>query len=203
MSASKQHWEQVFTSKSPQEVSWTQEYPSTSMELIESFKLPKSSALIDIGGGDSKLVDALLAKGYSDITVLDISKKALDRAQKRLGDQVQKVKWIVSDINDFKPQRDYAIWHDRAAFHFLTQKEDIHHYTQNVSSHVSSALIVGTFSLAGPKKCSRLPITQYSCEAMIENFAKHFQPLECRQENHTTPFNTVQNFTFSRFLKKG
>lgn len=203
MNTSKQHWEQVYTSKSPQEVSWTQDYPSASMELIESFKLPKSSALIDIGGGDSNLVDALLAKGYSDITVLDISKKALVRAQKRLGEQAQKVKWIVSDINDFKPQRDYAIWHDRAAFHFLTQKEDIHHYTQNVSSYVSSALIVGTFSLAGPKKCSGLPITQYSCKAMIENFAEHFQSLECRQENHTTPFNTVQNFIFSRFLKKG
>ena len=117
MNTSKQHWEQVFTSKSPQEVSWTQEYPTPSMDLIQGFNLPKSTAIIDIGGGDSLLVDTLLIEGYTNITVLDISKKALERAQNRLGEKAKKVKWIVSDINDFKPTKKYDLWHDRAAFH--------------------------------------------------------------------------------------
>jgi SAM-dependent methyltransferase len=202
MNTSKQHWEQVFTSKSPQEVSWTQEYPTPSMDLIQGFNLPKSTAIIDIGGGDSLLVDTLLIEGYTNITVLDISKKALERAQNRLGEKAKKVKWIVSDINDFKPTKKYDLWHDRAAFHFLTQKEDIDRYTKTVNGFVSKALVIGTFSKEGPQKCSGLPITQYSCGSLSENFEEQFSLLECRAEEHTTPFDTLQNFTFSQFLRK-
>lgn len=202
MNTSKQHWEMVFTTKSPQEVSWTQTYPSTSMELIQAFQLPKSIAIIDIGGGDSLLVDALMNEGYTDITVLDISEKALFRAQKRIGERSKKIKWIVCDINNFKPKRNYDLWHDRAAFHFLIQKEEINNYTKTVNKFVSNALVVGAFSKDGPKKCSGLQITQYSCISMAENFEKLFKVEECRYEDHTTPFNTKQNFTFTRFKKK-
>ena len=202
MNTSKQHLEQVFTSKSPQEVSWTQEYPTPSMDLIQGFNLPKSTAIIDIGGGDSLLVDTLLIEGYTNITVLDISKKALEIAQNRLGEKAKKVKWIVSDINDFKPTKKYDLWHDRAAFHFLTQKEDIDRYTKTVNGFVSKALVIGTFSKEGPQKCSGLPITQYSCGSLSENFEEQFNLLECRAEEHTTPFDTLQNFTFSQFLRK-
>ena len=154
MNISKQHWEQVFETKSPKEVSWTQKYPTISMELIQSFKLSKSSSIIDVGGGDSLLVDALLEKGYTNITVLDISEKALLRAQARLGERAKKINWIVSDINVFKPHKNYDLWHDRASFHFLTQKKDIINYTEIVNAYVSTALVIGTFSKEGPERCS-------------------------------------------------
>ena len=202
MNISKQHWEQVFETKSPKEVSWTQKYPAISMELIQSFKLSKSSSIIDVGGGDSLLVDALLEKGYTNITVLDISEKALLRAQARLGERAKKINWIVSDINVFKPHKNYDLWHDRASFHFLTQKKDIINYTEIVNAYVSTALVIGTFSKEGPERCSGLPITQYSCASMEENFREKFISEECRVEDHITPFETKQNFTFSRFVKK-
>ncbi|MBT6953784.1 MAG: class I SAM-dependent methyltransferase [Flavobacteriaceae bacterium] len=202
MNISKQHWEQVFETKSPKEVSWTQKYPTISMELIQSFKLSKSSSIIDVGGGDSLLVDALLEKGYTNITVLDISEKALLRAQARLGERAKKINWIVSDINVFKPHKNYDLWHDRASFHFLTQKKDIINYTEIVNAYVSTALVIGTFSKEGPERCSGLPITQYSCTSMEENFREKFISEECRVEDHITPFETKQNFTFSRFVKK-
>ena len=121
----KEHWENVYANKTPSEVSWTQEVPKTSLELIRKIPTDKSLNIIDIGGGDSLLVDFLLAEGYTNITVLDISGLAIERAQKRLGNLSNNVTWIVSDINDFKPNHKYDIWHDRAAFHFLTEDNQI------------------------------------------------------------------------------
>lgn len=121
----KLHWDNIYSTKTTQEVSWTQEVPKTSLDFIKNFHLPKSASIIDIGGGDSKLVDFLLEEGYTDITVLDISEKALERANVRLGQKATLVQWIVSDITTFKPERQYNAWHDRATFHFLTTSNQI------------------------------------------------------------------------------
>ena len=198
--SNKAHWETIYTTKTPEQVSWTQEKPAISLELIEAFNLPKSAKIIDIGGGDSLLVDFLLEAGYSDITVLDISQAALDRAKKRLGSQAAMVTWICSDILDFKPSEMYQLWHDRAAFHFLTQSKSIATYTELTEKHAVN-LIIGTFSETGPLKCSGLEIKQYTEQAMSKTFEPNFQKIECVNSVHATPFDTTQDFIFCRFQR--
>ena len=198
---SKKHWETVYETKNPEQVSWTQEIPKTSLNLIHSFNLSKSVKIIDIGGGDSKLVDFLLEEGFENITVLDISQKAIEKAQLRLGENAKKVNWIVSDINQFEPTTKYDVWHDRAAFHFLTNELDINKYVKTVEKSVSQHLIIGTFSEDGPKKCSGLEIKQYSEEAMTKLFQNEFEVVKCFIEDHTTPFDTTQNFIFCSFKR--
>ncbi len=196
----KNHWETVFSTKQAHEVSWTQTVPSTSLHFIRSFNLPKTAAIIDIGGGDSKLVDFLLEDGFTDLSVLDISEAALERAKARLGEKASKVNWIVSDITEFKPQKKYDVWHDRAAFHFLTTSTQIQTYLQIAKASINGYLVLGTFSENGPKKCSGLEIKQYSDAQLVEAFAEGFEKIECINENHTTPFDTIQNFTFCSFI---
>lgn len=196
------HWETVFTTKQPHEVSWTQDVPKTSIDLIKSYELPKSAKIIDIGGGDSKLVDFLLEEGYENISVLDISENALERAKSRLGDKAEMVSWIVTDINDFKPEDKYDVWHDRAAFHFLTTTEEISRYIETANNAISSFMTIGTFSANGPTKCSGLEIKQYSESELTNTLAQNFSKIKCFQENHLTPFNTEQNFLFCSFKKK-
>lgn len=197
----KNHWETVYETKQPNEVSWTQENPKTSLDFIRETHLGKSAKIIDIGGGDSKLVDFLLEEGYENITVLDISSKALERAKKRLGKNAKKVNWIVSDITEFKPETKYDIWHDRATFHFLTTAEQVEKYVEITKKFVGSFLIIGTFSDQGPKKCSGLDIKQYSEMEMENQFSNSFKKLKCIAEDHITPFETKQNFTFCVFEK--
>ena len=197
----KKHWETVYETKNPEQVSWTQEIPKTSLELIHSFNLSKSAKIIDIGGGDSKLVDFLLQDGFENITVLDISEKAIEKAHLRLGANAKKVNWIVSDITQFEPTNQYDIWHDRAAFHFLTSEVDIDKYLKTIEKSVSQYLIIGTFSENGPKKCSGLEIKQYSEEAMTKLFQNEFEVVRCFTEDHTTPFDTTQNFIFCSFKR--
>ena len=197
----KVHWNNVYSTKGAQEVSWTQEVPKTSLDFIKNFQLPKSASIIDIGGGDSKLVDCLLEEGYTDITVLDISEKALERAKIRLGNKAAQVQWIVSDITVFKPERKYNIWHDRATFHFLTTSYQIASYLEIAQKAINGYLTIGTFSENGPLKCSGLNIKQYSEQELESSFKNGFQKLKCIQENHITPFNTVQNFTFCSFKR--
>lgn len=198
----KNHWEKVYETKSPSEVSWTQKMPKTSLDYIESFDLPKSAAIIDIGGGDSNLVDHLLALGYENVTVLDISAKAIERAKERLGTLAEKVTWIVSDISDFQPKIKYAIWHDRAAFHFLTQDSQKEKYLDLVNKAVDGYLIIATFSENGPLKCSGLEIQQYSEKSLEEQFDQKFDLIESLFEDHQTPFETIQNFVFGIFKRK-
>jgi hypothetical protein len=202
MSDTKQHWEQVFSTKLPEEVSWTQAVPLTSLALIHRTGVSKSAPIIDVGGGDSKLVDNLLAEGYTDITVLDISVEALKRAKARLGNDAANVQWIESDIKDFKPTRKYAVWHDRAAFHFLTETADIEQYAETLGEFASPHLIIATFSETGPEKCSALPVTRYAERDMVNVFGKHFNLINSFTENHTTPFNSIQNFRFNIFAHK-
>lgn len=200
-SENKNHWENVYDTKTPDQVSWTQEKPATSLDFIHSSGLGKQAKIIDIGGGDSNLVDFLLEEGYENITVLDISAKALERAKKRLGDSAQKVKWIATDITAFEPNETYDIWHDRAAFHFLTTSEQVSKYIDIAQKYVNEFMILGTFSTNGPTKCSGLEIKQYDEESLSENFSSGFEKIKCITEDHTTPFDTVQNFVFCSFKK--
>jgi ubiquinone/menaquinone biosynthesis C-methylase UbiE len=197
----KEHWEQVYNTKQPNEVSWAQETPATSLTFIHNFKVPRDAAIIDIGGGDSKLADHLLEEGYEDITVLDISEKALERAKQRLGERAQKIKWIVSDVVNFKPEKQYDVWHDRATFHFLTTSQEIQTYLGTAGRSVSKYMVIGTFSDEGPKKCSGLDIKQYTEPELQNLLAKNFEKIKCVTEDHITPFNTVQNFLFCSFKK--
>lgn len=159
--------------------------------------------IIDIGGGDSFLVDFLLKAGFEDITVLDISSAAIERAQKRLGDQATKVKWIVSDILDFVPDTPYDFWHDRATFHFLTARQEIERYIEiaDQAIAVGGILVVGTFSEQGPTKCSGITIKQYSAQSISDLFQTYFRKIECIDVDHITPFDTKQRFVFCSFRK--
>lgn len=204
MENTKSHWENVFATKNPNEVSWTQKYPKKSMNYIESLGLSKTANIIDIGGGDSNLVDALLENGYENIWVLDISEFALEKAKLRLGKKADKVHWIVSDIIEFRTESKFDFWHDRAAFHFLTDKESIDKYVALINNAVADNgnFFLGTFSENGPLKCSGLEIKQYSENTMKQTFKQAFEAVKCFTENHTTPFNTVQNFQFCGFKKR-
>lgn len=197
----KDYWETVYGTKNPDEVSWTQDVPKISLELIHAFNLERSAKIIDVGGGDSKLVDFLLNEGFDNITVLDISGKAIERAQMRLGEKAQKVTWIECDITEFKPKETYDVWHDRAAFHFLTQQDQIQAYVNLVEKAVSDYLILGTFSENGPKKCSGLDIKQYNEDQMAGTF-QDFTKITCQTKDHITPFGTTQNFIFCSFKRK-
>lgn len=195
----KNHWDNVYTTKQACEVSWTQDIPQTSLKFIEDARLDKAAKIIDIGGGDSKLVDFLLEKGYQNISVLDISEQAISRAKERLGDKAKNVTWIVSDINDFRPETTFDFWHDRATFHFLITPENITRYANLVKKSVAGFLTIGTFSENGPLKCSGLEIKQYSHKALVSQFQDGFKKIKCISEDHQTPFATIQNFTFCSF----
>ena len=198
----KQHWETVYTTKQPAEVSWTQKVPETSLNFIQSFNLPKTASIIDVGGGDSTLVDHLLAAGYENITVLDISAASLKRAKKRLGAKAEKVNWIVSDITHFKPKVTYDVWHDRATFHFLTTPRQVNEYLKIAAQSVKGFLAIGTFSELGPDKCSGLPVRQYNEAGLIATLQHHFDKIRCITEDHLTPFNSKQNFLFCSFKRQ-
>lgn len=200
----KAHWENVFSTKTEKEVSWYQEYPKTSVDFITALQLPLEAKIIDIGGGDSYLMDALLDLGYTNLTLLDISAKAIERIKSRLGDKASKVTFIVSDILDFEPTERYDFWHDRACFHFLTQTHQIEKYVKIVNKAVANEgkLFMGTFSDNGPKKCSGLEITQYNMESLRFVFEKDFELTGCFTEEHQTPFDTTQNFLFCGFKRK-
>ena len=200
-SISKAHWEAVYETKSPNEVSWTQQVPKISLDLIHALPLNKSAKIIDVGGGDSKLVDYLSAAGFENITVLDISHKALERAKQRLGNKAEKVNWIVCDITDFIPTTSYDLWHDRATFHFFTTKQQIDKYKNIVKKAVSGYSIIGVFSENGPLKCSGLEIKQYNETQLSSLFKDHFEKISCLEEDHITPFNTRQNFLFCSFKR--
>ncbi|MFM9988329.1 class I SAM-dependent methyltransferase [Flavobacterium sp.] len=200
----KEHWEKVFATKQETEVSWFQKNPKTSVQFFINYKIPKDAKIIDIGGGDSYLIDHLLNLGYTNLSLLDISENAINRIKKRLGKKAEKVTFIISDVLDFKPENTFDVWHDRASFHFLTSKEDISKYNLIVSQAIAKNgyLFVGTFSENGPLKCSGLEIFQYSESKFNAVFGNDFNILNCFTENHQTPFETIQNFIFCSFLKK-
>ena len=201
METRKEHWEKVYATKQPHEVSWTQELPKTSLDFVHSFNLPKTTSIIDIGGGDSKLVDYLLDEGYENISVLDISANAIERAKQRLGQKAAHVNWIVSDVTTFHPTTTYDCWHDRATFHFLTTPSEINTYLATAREAVKGFMAIGTFSDNGPAKCSGLNVHQYTEQELQQQLADGFKKLKCITEDHTTPFNTTQNFLFCSFKR--
>ena len=199
----KKHWENIYQTKQINEVSWFQATPETSLDFIRQFNLSITAKIIDIGGGDSFLVDHLLELGYKDITVLDISEGALDRAKQRLGDRAKIIKWIVADAATFKPTEKYDFWHDRATFHFLTQEEEISNYIDIAQKSIkqNGIIVIGTFSENGPKKCSGIEIRQYSETTMTERLKLFFEKINCITIDHITPSGTIQKFIFCSFRK--
>ena len=203
LESKKKHWETIYNTKKLQEVAWYQPVPETSLNFIKATHLAKDSNIIDIGGGDSFLADNLLSQGYTNISVLDISENAIKRAKERLGEKADEVTWIVSDITTFKPSISYDVWHDRAAFHFLTSPEDIQKYlvTMQTAIKPNGFLILGTFSDKGPTKCSGIEIKQYSIEELKAAIPDAFKFIEGKNIDHSTPSGSLQNFTFCKFQK--
>jgi len=199
----KAHWETIYAAKAPTEVSWYQASPTLSLELIEAIGAGKNARIIDIGGGASLLVDHLLDRGYPNLTVLDISANALRRAKERLGERAGRVIWLEADATAGELGGPYDIWHDRAVFHFLTDPQDRTRYVQAVERAIAPGghLIIATFSLEGPPKCSGLDVKRYSSQTLQEEFGGRFQLVETREELHTTPANVRQAFLYARFQK--
>lgn len=199
----RKHWDTIYKTKELKEVSWYQSVPETSLDFFKQFNVSATAKIIDIGGGDSLLVDHLLELGYKDITVLDISEAALDKAKQRLGNKATNIKWIAADAATFIPNEKYDFWHDRAAFHFLTQEQEIESYLNIVQQSINPAgiLVIGTFSEQGPRKCSGIEIKQYSETSMSSRLEKFFEKIRCITIDHKTPFDTIQNFVFCSFRK--
>jgi len=199
----KKHWENIYQNKSIDQVSWFQQTPTTSLDFVKQFNLPRTAKIIDIGGGGSFFVDHLLNLGYQDITVLDISEKAIEKAKQRLGDKAGMVKWIIADAADFHPADKYDFWHDRAAFHFLTNEKEIENYLNTIKTNIkpSAYLLIGTFSDQGPKNCSGIDIKQYSEKTMNDRLKDFFEKIKCIRVDHKTPFDTIQNFIFCSFKR--
>jgi 2-polyprenyl-3-methyl-5-hydroxy-6-metoxy-1,4-benzoquinol methylase len=199
----KKHWENIYQTKALHEVSWFQSTPETSLEFFRQLNIATTAKVIDIGGGDSFLVDHLIELGYQDVSVLDISSAAIERAKQRLGDKARKVKWIVADAAAFVPTEHYDFWHDRAAFHFLTEEQEISSYLEIARKHINpgGTMVIGTFSEQGPKKCSGIAIKQYSETTLTNRFQSFFEKIKCIEVEHQTPFNTIQNFVFCSFKR--
>lgn len=196
---SKEHWERVYSTKATDAVSWYQEHADHSLGLIETTGVSHTASIIDVGGGASTLVDDLLAKGYRNITVLDLSVAALDSAKERLGARARSVTWLASDVTKVElPTHSYDVWHDRAVFHFLTTPEDRHAYVQAVLRAVKPGghVIVATFAEDGPLQCSGLPVMRYSASQLHAEFGEAFTLVSHDRELHRTPFGTTQQFTY-------
>ena len=199
----KQHWESVYSTKSPLEVSWYQTEPRLSLQLIAATGAAKDAPLIDVGGGASVLVDRLLDGGYTSVSVLDISNQALAHARRRLGARADRVEWLEADITAFDPPRTFQVWHDRAVFHFLTDAEDRRKYVAALRRGlaIGGQLIVAAFAIGGPVKCSGLDIVQYDAAKMTTELGPGFRLLEEQGERHATPSGKEQLFGYFRFQR--
>ena len=200
----KEHWENIYTTKQPAEVSWYKPHLDPSLKIISKLGLDPKSAVIDIGAGASTLADDLLKQEFQDISVLDISSKALEISKKRLGKEANKITWLEADITSaVLPKKHYDLWHDRAVFHFLTDVNDRRKYAEVLRSSLKDGghLVMATFNLNGPLKCSGLDIVRYSPETLLKELGKGFKLVESFDEAHQTPFNTVQNFVYCCFKK--
>jgi 2-polyprenyl-3-methyl-5-hydroxy-6-metoxy-1,4-benzoquinol methylase len=201
--SNKDHWEKIYSTKEIDGVSWYQETPTTSLNIIDSLKLNLNTSIIDIGAGKSFLADNLLDLGYNDITILDISRNALNEVTRRVGKKNHKIKCIESNVIDLSSGQKYDIWHDRAVFHFITNNQEREKYLDllNSSLNKDGCLIIGTFSEDGPLKCSGLEVQRYSVKDLRELLKPNFKFIDGFKEIHDTPFNTSQSFTFCTFKK--
>jgi SAM-dependent methyltransferase len=193
------HWNKIYTQKAPDQVSWYRPHLEASLELIEQAGAGSSASIIDVGAGESTLVDDLLARGYSNLTVLDISQAAIAVSKKRLGDAADRVRWLVADITqaELKPSA-YDVWHDRAVFHFLTTAADRKAYVRQVVRAVRRGghVIVSAFGLEGPTKCSGLEVVRYAAESLYAEFGANFRLISSSRQLHETPFGTTQQFLY-------
>lgn len=196
------HWENVYTTKGEGEVSWYEDTPALSLELLREAGLTSSMSVIDIGGGASRLVDALVSEGQAQMTVLDLSSAALETAKSRFANP-ERVQWFVSDVTAWAPDRQYDLWHDRAAFHFLTAAEDQQAYVRVLRKALKHGgrAVIGTFAPDGPEKCSGLPVARYDPEALQAVLGQQFRLISTRRHEHATPWGAVQKFQFSIFEK--
>jgi len=197
----KLHWENVHSTKDPTEVSWYQGAPQQSLQMIAATSIEPDGAVIDVGGGASTLVDNLIDIGFCDVTVLDIASAALARSRARLGSAAKNVTWIEQDVLHFEPNRSYKLWHDRAVFHFLTEKNQQRHYVDLLRKAVEPGghLILATFGPDGPERCSGLPVQRYSIEGMASLLETAFELRAHDLEEHKTPGGSVQQFLFTRW----
>lgn len=197
--SSRAHWQNVYESKDPTEVSWYQPVPERSLRLIRETGIAKSDPILDVGGGASTLVDHLLQEGYSDISVLDISGHALDRSRARLGKSADAVDWIEADVTTFAPPRQYALWHDRAVFHFLTDPADRDNYIDVVTRAIKANgyFVLATFGPEGPQRCSGLDIRRYSVQRLQDLFGDRLHLGGHHLEDHRTPMGSTQQFLYS------
>jgi len=198
----KEHWEKTYTTRRSSRLSWYQENPDYSLAMIHRAVAGLDEAIIDVGGGASVLVDCLLQAGYEDLTVLDISSTALARVKVRLGDRSSMIEWIEADITDYVADRTYALWHDRAVFHFLTREEDRTSYIHTLRQSLSRGgqLIIAAFAIGGPEKCSGLDIVQYDSRGLARELGSEFRLLEQAAEEHQTPAGAIQKFGYYRFI---
>ena len=197
------HWTRVYEEKAPAEVSWFQAEPKPSLRALGRLGAQPSSSLIDVGGGASHLVDALLKRGWKDVTILDIALPALEAAKERLGPEAQRVHWQVADITDWQPSRQYDVWHDRAVFHFLTEPNDREAYRRVLTTGVAPGglVIMATFALDGPEKCSALPVQRYDAAGLAAELENHFRLIEAWREEHLTPRGSAQPFPWCAFRR--
>jgi SAM-dependent methyltransferase len=204
MTDTKSHWDTVYENNDPLKVSWYQEEPKTSLELIAHTGADKDAGIIDVGGGASAMVDRLLERGHENVAVLDISEKALACARARLGDKAGKVEWLTADVTRFQPAHVYEIWHDRAVLHFLTNYQDRMSYIDVLKRSLSATghVIIGAFAIGGPERCSNLPVVQYDADKIQRLLGEAFRLEEQRQETHVTPGGKEQEFAFFRFQRQ-
>lgn len=200
----KDHWEQVYQTKAPDDVSWFQTQPAISLKLIESSGVGKDAGIIDVGGGSSVLVDFLLDAGFSKLAVLDISAAALEHARQRLGRRASSVEWCETDVTTFNPPHRFGLWHDRAVFHFLTDKADRQKYVETLKRTLTPGghVVIATFAIDGPQKCSGLDVARYDAPSICAELGAEFQVVEQASETHTTPWQTEQKFGYFRFARK-
>jgi trans-aconitate methyltransferase len=203
--SSRDHWETVYTSRDETDVSWFQDNPAPSLELIERAMPRSDAAIIDIGGGASRLADALLERGFRRVTVLDISESALDLAALRLGRRASEVQWIADDVTAWEPARRFDIWHDRAAFHFLIEASDRAAYIARLKQALlpGGFAIIATFAADGPEECSGLPVHRYDPAELAKQLGEEFTLVDSRLHDHATPWNSSQRFQFSMFRRQG
>ncbi len=201
----KQHWEQVYETRSPQEVSWFQSYPKLSLDFILKSNIDKNQRLIDIGGGASILVDHLIEKGFNEVSVLDISEKALQHSKERLKEKAKQITWYVEDILNFTAPHKFDLWHDRAVFHFLTDEQDRKQYIKILKENLNyqGYIIIATFGRHGLKQCSNLPVQQHDEQSILNEFGQEFTLLETVDEIHFTPKNIQQQFTYFHLQLNG
>ncbi len=197
------HWEDVYTTKDEKAVSWFQETPDISVDLIRATGVDANASIIDIGGGASRLVDVLIGEGFKAVTVLDLSEKALATSKAKLGARVAQVQWVVADVTTWEPSQTFDVWHDRAALHFLTDPKDRATYVERAIRAVRPGghVIIGTFAPDGPERCSGLPVIRHDARKLGELLGTSFELVESKRHEHITPGGAIQRFQFSRFQR--